>query len=161
MNRYLAVGMAVIGVALPSVSSAQDIPGLVEMASLTGTCDRLIAAGNDFSAHCSGMIMQTIYNTGRTGFTLVIGDKGTVITFSGMEGAKPDPDSQLQSVDKVILNLGIDGVPPTATETEGSCSYRNPYNGPMTIGCHAVDAEGKSYLLQFTTDGSEPEFANL
>jgi hypothetical protein len=161
MMRTAAVVLAVIGAASSPAAIAQDIPGLIGMASLTGTCEQLIAAGNDFSPHCSDMILQSIYDNGRTGFTLIIGDQGTVVTFSGMEGAKPDPDSQLQSVDKVILNLGIDGVPPSSTETKGSCSYRNPYKGPMTIGCHAVDDEGKSYYVQFTTDGSEPQFADF
>jgi hypothetical protein len=162
MNKIVfgLLAVAAEGVFGPAVY-AQEIKGLVGVATQTGSCERLIAAGNDFSDHCSTTIIQSIYDTGRTGFTLAIGDKGTVITFSGMEGKKPDPDSQLQSVDKVILNLGIEGVPSSMTDTKGSCSYRNPYNGPMTIGCHALDEDNNSYLLEFVTDGSEPEFVDM
>lgn len=144
-----------------TASFAQGLNDLEGLASLTGTCERLVMDGNDFSANCSSSILQSIYSTGRTGFTVTVGDKGTVVTFSGIQGAKPDPDSQLQSVDKVILNLGIKGVPPTSTEATGSCAYSNPYLGPMTISCQAVDESGGAYLLQFRTDGSEPKFSEL
>lgn len=140
---------------------AQDLTNLTGMASLSGDCERLVAAGNNFSDDCNGLILQSIYRTGRTGFTVTVGDKGVVMTFSGMEGAKPDADSQLQSLDKVILNLGIDGVPPTSTDVTGGCAYSNPYNGPMTISCQGVDPKGEAYLLQFRTDGSEPKITDL
>ena len=142
-------------------ANAQDLSNLSGMASLSGDCERLIAAGNNFSDDCNGMIMQSIYDTGRTGFTVTVGDKGVVMTFSGIEGAKPDADSQLQSLDKVILNLGIEGVPPTSTSVTGSCAYSNPYIGPMTISCQGVDESGEAYLLQFRTDGSEPKISDL
>jgi hypothetical protein len=118
-------------------------------------------AGNDFSAGCGGKIVQSIHATGRTGFTVTIGEKGAVSTWSGMEGAKPDADSQLQSLDKVMLNLGIDGVLPTSTDVTGNCAYSNPYKGPMTISCQGSDSSGGAYLLQFRTDGSEPLLADL
>lgn len=144
----------------PSLA-AGDLSSLTGMASLTGTCDQLIVAGSAMSAHCNPMILQTMYTTGRTGFTVTAGDNGVTITFSGMEGAKPDRDSQLQSVDMVILNLAIEGVDPTVQEVTGSCAYSNPYKGPMTISCQATDPDSKAYLLQFRTDGSEPRFTDL
>jgi hypothetical protein len=155
--------MACVGLAalMPFGATAQDLSGLTGLGSLTGKCERLVASGSNFSEDCSGMILQSIYDTGRTGFTVTIGDKGVVMTFSGIEGAKPDPDSQLQSLDKVILNLGIEGVPPTSTEVTGSCAYSNPYLGPMTISCQGVDSKGGAYLLQFRTDGSEPKITDL
>ncbi|WP_156351967.1 hypothetical protein [Devosia sp. Leaf64] len=164
MGIFRSTSVASIGVvsALGAGSGyAQGLSDLQGMASLTGTCERLVMDGKDFSAGCSTTIIQSIYSTGRTGFTVTVGDKGTVVTFSGAEGAKPDPDSQLQSVDKVILNLGIEGVPPTSSATTGNCAYSNPYNGPMTISCQAIDDRGGAYLLQFRTDGSEPKFTDL
>jgi hypothetical protein len=117
-------------------------------------------AGNDMSEHCGGKIIQTIYKTGRTGFTVPVGDKDTLVTFSGMEGAKPDVNSQLQDVDRVILNLSIDGVPPSVKSVSGSCAYANPYLGPMTISCNAT-AGNDAYLLEFRTDGSEPTISGM
>ncbi|MBY3220906.1 hypothetical protein [Rhizobium laguerreae] len=81
------------------------------MAILKGACEKLIMKGDDLTEHCSNQIIQSIYNTGRTGFTVTVGDKGTVMTFSGLEGAKPDPDTQLQDLDFIILNLGTRASP--------------------------------------------------
>lgn len=134
---------------------------LTGMASLTGTCERIIMGGKDMSAHCDGKILQTTYDTGRTGFTVFVGQDGVAITMSGIEGAKPDENTQLQSLDRVILNLNIEGVAPTEETVDGGCGYSNPYLGPMTISCQAVDTKGGAYLLQFRTDGAEPQFIGL
>ena len=158
VSRMLCV--AALGVAAGEVL-AQDLNDLIGMATLSGRCEKLIAAGHDLTGACSDKIVQSIYATGRTGFTLPIGYDGAVITFSGIEGRKPDPDTQLQSVDKVILNLAIEGAPASMKDAKGGCQYRNPNNGPMLIGCHAVDNDGQSYSLQFRTDGSRPEFAEF
>lgn len=146
---------------LPLAVFAQDLSGLTGMASLTGECERLVAAGKNFSDDCNGMILQSIYDSGRTGFTVTVGDKGVAMTFSGIEGAKPDADSQLQTLDRVILNLGIEGVDPTSTAVKGGCAYSNPYLGPMTISCQGTGTNGEAYLLQFRTDGSEPKISDL
>jgi hypothetical protein len=79
-------------------ATAQDLSNLIGMASLSGDCERLVAAGTNFSDGCNGMIIQSIYSTGRTGFTVTVGDRGVVMTFSGMEGAKPDADSCKASI---------------------------------------------------------------
>ncbi|MBW9051026.1 hypothetical protein [Rhizobium mesosinicum] len=156
-TSLLALGIA--SCALPS--RAQDLSNLNGMAALTGSCEKLIMAGRDFSDHCGSQIIHSIYNNGRTGFTVTLGDKGTVATFSGLEGAKPDADTQLQDLDMVIFNLGIEGVPPTTTAVKGGCGYSNPYKGPMTISCQATSSKGEAYLLQFRSDGSPPKMTDL
>jgi hypothetical protein len=152
--RILVPSILAAFFASPSAAAAE----LQNLASLAGTCERLVMAGKDLSAGCSGRIIQSAYDDGRTGFTVLVGDKGVAITWSGIQGAKPDADSQLQSLDRVILNLNIEGVAPTSTSMTGSCAYSNPYKGPMIISCQGMDIEGKAYLLQFRTDGSEPVF---
>jgi hypothetical protein len=154
-------GFALITAICTERATAQNLPNLTDIASLKGTCERLVMAGNNLSQGCGGTIIQSIYSTGRTGFTVLVGDKGTAVTFSGIEGEKPDADSQLQSVDMVILNLNIQGVAPTSTKASGSCAYSNPFKGPMTISCQAVDTDKKAYLLQFRTDGNEPLMTDL
>jgi hypothetical protein len=155
---WVAVAMTMAS-AVPVLG--QDLSNLKGIAILTGVCERAIAGGTDMSEYCLGKLVQSIYSNGRTGFTATIGDKGTVLTFSGIEGAKPDADSQLQSVDKIILNLGIEGVEPSSADVTGGCAYSNPYKGPMTVSCQAVTAEGSAYLLQFRTDGSPPQITDL
>ena len=147
------------GVAMPT--NAQDLSNLTGMAVLRGHCEKLIMAGKDFSDHCGSQIVQSIYNTGRTGFTVTIGDKGTVATFSGLEGAKPDADTQLQDLDLVIFNLGIEGVESTKSSVKGGCGYSNPFKGPTTISCQATSDKGEAYFLQFRSDGSPPKMTDL
>lgn len=159
MARHLVLGVTALTMFDPlPVAIAAELTGI---ASLTGTCERIVMAGKDMSAHCDGKILQTTYDTGRTGFTVFVGQDGVAITMSGLEGAKPDENSQLQSLDRVILNLNIEDVAPSEEPVEGSCAYSNPYLGPMTVSCQAVDRKGGAYLLQFRTDGSEPKFSDL
>lgn len=148
-----------------AMASGQDaatgLSDLIVTAMLSGTCARLVVFGTDFSDHCDGSIVQSVYDNRRAGFTLAIGGKGGAATFSGIEGIKPDPDSQLQSLDKVVFSIGIEEVPPNVTAVTGSCAYGNPYKGPVTISCQGTDADNKPYLLQFRTDGSPPSITDF
>lgn len=140
----------------PEQQAATGLSDLIVTAMLSGTCERLVVFGTNFSDHCDGRIVQSVYDNGGVGFTLAIGDKGGAATFSGIEGGKPDADSQLQSLDKVVFTIGLEEVPPNVTAVMGSCVYGNPYKGPVTISCQGTDADNKPYLLQFRTDGSPP-----
>ncbi|MBZ7923084.1 hypothetical protein LAC79_14965 [Ensifer adhaerens] len=144
-------------VGLPA--AAQGMGDLTGVATVTGTCERLVVAGEDLTATCVGRLIQSIYRTGRTGFTVNIGSGGA-ITFSGIEGEKPNADSQLQSVDKVIVNRGKDGEPISSKEVSGGCFYENPFKGPATTKCEGIDAEKGAYVLQFRTDGTPPKLLN-
>ena len=158
-QKLLVISCAMILIASP-FAVAKGLDDLNALAIVSGRCEKLVVSGNDMSSHCGDKIVQSMYKTGRTGFTVTVGDKGTVVTFTGIEGAKPDANSQLQSVDKVILNLNIKGVPPSSTSANGSCSYSNPYLGPMTISCSATSGKD-AYLLEFRTDGSEPKLTDF
>ncbi|MGR9197543.1 hypothetical protein [Rhizobium leguminosarum] len=144
-----------------TASHGKDLQNLTGMAILKGKCEKLITKGDDLTEHCGNQIVQSIYSTGRTGFTVTVGDKGSVMTFSGLEGAKPDPDTQLQDLDFIILNLGIEGVTPARTPVRGGCGYSNPYKGPTTISCQATGEKGEAYLLQFRSDGSPPSMTDF
>lgn len=147
-----------VAIGLASVTTAAP-PQLENMAMLTGTCERLIVDGHDFTSGCtSGKIIQSIYSNGRTGWYLPIGDKGALVTLTGISGAKPDANSQIQSVDGLFVNLGIPGVKPTSEHITGSCLYSNPYLGPTSITCTAKNATGATTVLEFRTDGSAPQF---
>lgn len=164
----LYVGNRLAGLLLPASllsftpAIGQDESGPSQIAMLSGECQYVAISGNNFSKFCQGSIVQSVYeNEPRTGFTVVIGagdDVNAIITFSGLEAVKPDADSQLQTVDKVILNLGMEDVEPAVTVVKGSCAYTNPTKGPATISCHAFDDDKSSYILHFRTDGSPPKF---
>ncbi|HEV7319215.1 MAG TPA: hypothetical protein VGO04_11465 [Ensifer sp.] len=140
-------------------AASKGLGDLTGVAILTGTCKRLVVAGEDMTAICGGRLIQSIYRTGRTGFTVNIGSRGAV-TFSGIEGEKPDADSQLQSVDKVIVNRGTDGGPISSKEVTGGCSYGNPFKGATTTKCEGTDAEKGAYILEFRSGGSPPKLLN-
>lgn len=152
----LGLGMAMLLSSFP-IHSAE----LTGIATVTGTCEYLALAGKNLTRDCVGKIVQSMYDNGRTGFTVVVGEDGVAITMSGMQGGKPDADSQLQAVDRVILNLNIDGVAPSDVSAKGACAYTNPYLGRAIFTCHAVDDSGGSYLLQFRTDGSAPSISEF
>ncbi|MDK1388685.1 hypothetical protein QN224_25075 [Sinorhizobium sp. 8-89] len=154
-RRDVLAAALLSGVLYGTPVPAQELQKLSGIAMLTGTCERLVMGGDNLSGLCGGKVVQSIYSTGRTGFTVVMGEKGAV-TFSGIEGAKPDADTQLQSLDGIILNLGIEGTPPSSQAVTGSCTYGNPFKGPATISCQGVDANKEEYLLQFTSDGAPP-----
>lgn len=122
----------------------------------TGECQMLFVKENDMSGFCSNNLVHMIFDNGGVQFAAPIGDKGATVTFSGI--LKPDYSSedQVQSVDRVILNLNIDGAPETSTEVAGECKYSNPYHGQSGIICNAVDADENEYHLRFRTDGEGP-----
>jgi hypothetical protein len=133
---------------------------LQNMAMSTGTCERLVVDGRDFTSGCAGKIIQSIYDDGRTGWYLMVGDKGTVVTLSGMSGAKPDADSQIQDLDSLILNLGVKNAPSSKEAISGQCLYSNPNNGPTSITCVAKNNQAAVSVLEFRTDGRPPQFMN-
>lgn len=62
-----------------ATSEPEEATGFSDMivtAMLSGTCERLVVFGTNFSDHCDSRIVQSVYNNGRAGFTLAIGDKG-------------------------------------------------------------------------------------
>ncbi|MEN3140984.1 hypothetical protein ABDF71_02960 [Ochrobactrum sp. WV_118_8] len=124
----------------------------------TGKCQMLFAAKRDMSEFCGDNVLQSIYGDGRVGFTVIVGDKGSAITFSGIRKEEDGSENvEEQSLDAFILNLNIDGVPPTQTVLEGSCSYSNPYKEPFAISCRATDEANEAYQLRFKADENGPE----
>lgn len=159
MSIKVVIGALALGAAVATATA--QAATLTGIATLTGTCEKLVLPDVDMSKDCKGKIIQSIYDTGRTGFTVFVGPHDVAVTMSGLEGPKPDQDTQLQSVDMLIFNLNIEGVDPSTEKLQGSCAYANPYLGPMTISCQANDQKGGGYLMQFRTDGSEPQMADL
>jgi hypothetical protein len=131
---------------------------LENLGLMTGTCERLVIDGKDLTGDCAGKIIQSIYDDGRTGWYMMIGDKGAVVTLSGMSGAKPDADSQLQDLDSVIWGGAAKGAPAKTETITGQCLYSNPNNGPTSITCIAKNQTGDVSVLEFRTDGKPPEF---
>jgi hypothetical protein len=152
----LILGLGVIslfvGVA-QAVPRGRDVPVL---ATVRGTCERLVIGGRDLTGQCTGTLLNTSYATGRVGFYFVTNDGGA-LTFTGMgtSQVKPDQDTALQPVDGVIF--GFKGQFDKA-KAVGTCRYTNPYARPGTIRCRA-ETQGGVFAADFVTDGKPPEVA--
>lgn len=120
---------------------------------LTGTCTKLIVNGKDRTADCAGKLLNTAYADSRTGFYFVAGED-LVLTFSGVGArqVKLDEDHVVMPIDLVIL--GFKGQNDKITAV-GTCSFANPYSGPVPITCKAEGALG-TFEGSFMTDGSKP-----
>ena len=139
--------------ALSMSVGAAAAQALQHVVSVDGTCQRLVIEDIALSGNCGAAVLQTIYDDGRTGFYITAADGSQVFAFSGFEQSSPGQTEVTQTLDKVILS----GEPATSIPVTGSCTYGNPYAGPMTILCDAQDTSRQRYQFEFVTDGSEPE----
>lgn len=128
----------------------------VDVGLMTGKCSVLIAAGRDFSDACEGKILNSGHANGRVGFYFFISDKA-VLTISGEDLTNPSADMDETRVDRILLNLGIEGIPPSETKALGKCRYANPFQGvPAKVRCNGTMEDGSPFEAQFLSDGSEP-----
>lgn len=141
-----------------ATSTLANNPEITNIAVLSGKCEKLVMRGKDLTIGCSDYIMQEVYNFGRINFIMLIGQDGARAIFSGFDGAKPDANTQIQDLDQIIFDLNIPGVKSNLIKASGTCVYSNPYLGPMTIMCQAVDEKNGAYALEFRTDGRDPIF---
>ncbi|MGQ3212337.1 hypothetical protein [Shinella sp.] len=128
----------------------------IDVSVMTGKCRVLIASGHDFSDACESKVLNSGHGNGRIGFYFFISDKA-VLTISGEDRPNPSPDTDETRVDMFLLNLGIEGVPPSQTKAFGKCWYDNPFQGvPAKVHCNGTMEDGSPFDAQFLTDGSEP-----
>jgi hypothetical protein len=154
MKTLLVVAAAVLAT-LPSPAGAQTKIGNATAMALNGTCDKLVIGKQKLGDSCDGKLLNMAYPDGRVGFYFVL-DDGRVVTFSGMDGANPTPDTDIVELDKVII--GVKGKPnnPKVVNATGTCKYGNPYQGETTVTCNGKLADGQMFSASFTTDGNPP-----
>ncbi|GLS45275.1 hypothetical protein [Methylobacterium brachythecii] len=146
-----------LAVLLTFVGAASALPKTAEvptLATVKGTCERLVIGGQDVTGQCSGTLLNTSYATGRVGFYFVTSD-GAALTFTGLGSSqvKPDPDTAVQPVDGVIF--GFKGQY-DREKAVGICRFTNPNDRPGSVNCSAETRGGK-FSADFTTDGKPPE----
>lgn len=151
IRSILCLGM--LPVVLGAAVGAPKAGALPTLATVNGTCERLVIGGRDVTAQCTGTLLNTSYATGRVGFYFVTRD-GAALTFTGMGSSqiKPDPDTALQPVDGVIF--GFDGRF-DRSKAVGTCRFTNPYARPGTVNCRAETQDGV-FAAEFVTDGKPP-----
>ena len=124
------------------------------LATVEGKCEQLVIGGEDLTSICKGVILNTAYKSGRTGFLFVATNKA-IVTFSGVDSPAVG-DEASSRLDGIILSrLSQDKPNPVGIPARGACLYGNPYRGPARITCTAETDQGP-FRASFLSDGKPP-----
>ena len=159
-----ALALAIPLIAMPAFASDElqrQQPDTIIFAMMSGKCRTLKVAGRDLPCRAVAFF-QT--EEGRANFTVAINDPkddSHIITFSGDNGRRPDANVYELPIDRMLLKSKdrpkADGLPvPSIEPATGLCKQvGNFVTLELTsISCTAVDRNGKSYELQYQSDGT-------
>ena len=131
------------------------------MALPSGKCSTLKIAGRDFACRAVAFFQN---EQGRANFVIALDDPADgshIITFSGDNGRREKDDLYELQIDRMLLNSKdrpkVDGLPvPVVELSTGTCKQLGNLRttGISSIACSATDRNGKTYELQFESDGS-------
>jgi hypothetical protein len=131
------------------------------LALMSGKCSTLKVAGRDFKCRAVAFFQS---EQGRANFTIALDDptdESHIITFSGEEGRREQGNLYELQIDRMLLNSKnrpkVDGLPvPVVELSAGLCRQIGNFATRQlsSIACSATDRSGKSYELQFDSDGS-------
>ena len=155
--------LAAMLMAMPAHASNElrQEPDTIIFAMMSGKCRTFKVAGRDL--RCRAV---AFYQTeeGRANFTIAIDDPrddSHTITFSGDNGRRPDPNVYELPIDRMLLKSKdrpkADGLPVPAIElATGLCKQAGNFVTLelSSITCNAVDRTGKTYELQYVSDGA-------
>lgn len=137
---------------VPALVAAGELDNLATLATMDGTCHKLVIGGADATALCEPKVLNAAYKNGKSSFTFVAGDKA-VVGFYGSDSRAQGNKAVLQ-VEAITLNLMM-GRPSTMEAATGTCSYTNPYAGPSLIQCSAISSD-MTFSANFVSNGEEP-----
>jgi hypothetical protein len=170
-GQILAVAIACL--ATPSVAETlipsvipvvdpiqQHDPDIDIYALMSGKCTTLKVAGRDFACKAVGFFHS---EKGRVNFAVALddpSDKSHVISFSGENGQRTQEYLYELPIDRMLLSSKdrpkADGLPVPAVElSAGYCKQLGNFAARQvsSIYCAATDRSGKTYELQFQSDG--------
>ena len=156
--------VAAMFIALPADASDElqrQEPDTIIFAMMSGKCRTLKVAGRDLRCRAVAFF-QT--EEGRANFTVAIDDPkddSHIITFSGDNGRRPDANVYELPIDRMLFKSKdrpkADGLPvPSIEPAAGLCKQVGNFVTLelSSISCTAVDRNGKSYELQYVSDGT-------
>jgi hypothetical protein len=136
-------------------------PDIDIYALMSGSCPTLKVGGQNFACKTIGFFHGL---HGRVSFAVVVDDPADdhhIVSFSGPGGERTVNNVLNLPVDRVFLNSKDrpkeDGVPvPLPVTSTGSCKQIGSLAARQisAISCSATDGDGKTYELQFKSDGS-------
>jgi hypothetical protein len=158
--RSLLVAVSIA--ATPSLAATErDEPDIDMYAHISGRCTTLRIAGRDFGCKAVAYFHG---QQGRAHFTIVLDDPRDVshiISFSGENGRREGENVYELQVDRMLLNSKdrprVDGLPvPLAESSTGTCRQLGIISTRQisSISCTATAKDGKTYELQFESDGA-------
>ena len=159
-----ALALATLLIAMPAFASDElqrQQPDTIIFAMMSGKCRTLKIDGRDLPCRAVAFF-QT--EEGRANFTVAINDPkddSHIITFSGDNGRRPDANVYELPIDRMLLKSKdrpkADGLPvPSIEPATGLCKQIGNFVTLelSSISCTAVDRNGKSYELQYASDGT-------
>lgn len=136
-------------------------PDIDLYAHMSGNCRTLKVAGHNFACK---VVAYFHSEKGRASFTVALDDPGDdshVISFSGEYGHRTEENLYVLAVDRMELKSKdhpkSDGLPiPSLERSDGVCRQFGNFATRLvtSISCSATDRNGRSYELQFESDGS-------
>ena len=168
LRQGLRQAVAVGGLLVATTSFAQTSPpeqvgpDVDLYALMSGTCTKLKIDGRDFACK---MVAYFHTEKGRADFTVPLDDPtddSHVISFSGDNGHRTQENLYVLAIDRMLMKSKgrpkVDGLPvPAVVQTSsGICRQVGNFAAGKvsSISCSATDDAGKSYQLQFESDGS-------
>ena len=159
-----AFALAIAFIAMPALARdglPRPEPDTIIFAMMSGKCRTFKVGGRDLPCRAVAF-SQT--EEGRANFTLAINDPkddSHIITFSGDNGRRPDPNVYELPIDRMLLKSKdrpkLDGLPvPSIELASGLCRQVGNFVTLelSSISCTAVDQNGKKYELQYQSDGA-------
>ncbi len=167
ITRLLRLALVISGGLAATASFAQmpapdeAEPDIDLYALMSGTCTKLRIDGRDFACK---MVAYFHTEKGRADFTVPLNDPADdshVISFSGDNGRRTQDNLYVLAIDRMLTKSKerpkVDGLPVPAVQTSsGVCRQVGNFAAGKvsSISCSATDGAGKSYQLQFESDGS-------
>jgi hypothetical protein len=135
-------------------------PEMNIFALMSGRCTRLRIADRDFACRAVAYFHT---EQGRGNFTIALDDPtddSHIITFSGEHGRRGEDYLYELPIDRMLLNSKnrpkVDGLPvPFVESSAGMCKQIGNLAARQvsSISCSATDKNGRTYELQFESDG--------
>ncbi|WP_213769626.1 hypothetical protein [Bradyrhizobium sp. dw_78] len=157
-RRLFAI--AILCLAGQAAAEPPQEPDTVAFALMSGKCSTLKIAGSVFACKAVSFYQTEL---GRANFTIVLDDPADdrhIVTFSGDNGRRQDELYELP-IDRMLLKSRerptADGLPVAAVElSTGKCRQSGSFvTGQISrVSCSATDQNGKTYELEFESDGS-------
>jgi len=163
LQHALVIGGCLVATtALAQMPPSEETDPDVDLyALMSGTCTMLKIDGRDFACK---MVAYFHTEKGRADFTVPLDDPADdshVISFSGDNGHRTQENLYILAIDRMLTKSKerpkVDGLPVPAVQTSsGVCKQVGNFAAGKvsTISCSATDGAGKSYRLQFESDGS-------